>query len=137
MESPFEVRPSWRSGPAGPERLQEQSFSTTLEIGRQLAVAQSDSVVALGAGAIANSVSFKWLGNRTSFLRMMGFPRVISYSAMARFKFGNGAASEVEHAADIKFGVAGCRGASAAFVFGSRYSGFTAKGCVGSTGRPT
>lgn len=88
MESPPEVRPSWKSGYERPERSQEQPFSTTLEIGGQFAVTQSDSVVALDTGAPANLVRFKWLGNRNSFLRKMGFQTVLPSSAMASFYLG-------------------------------------------------
>ena len=37
----------------------------------------------------------------------------------ARFKFGDGRTGEVKHAADSKVGVAGCKGACAAFVLGA------------------
>ena len=39
-ESPLEVQPSRLSGSDGPERMQEQSFSTTLEVGGQITCAK-------------------------------------------------------------------------------------------------
>ena len=58
-EPPPAVWPSGKSGSGGPGRLREQSFSTTLGIGGQFAVAQADGVVALDTGATANLVCFK------------------------------------------------------------------------------
>ena len=56
----------------------------------------------------------------------MGFSEAMADSAMVRFKFEDGRAGAVKHAADIKVGNAGCEGAFAAFVLRSGYSGFTA-----------
>ena len=58
----------------------------------------------------------------------MGFSRVTPYSAAARFKFGDGRVVEVEHAADIKVGIAGRRGASAACVAVADIPAFLRKG---------
>ena len=87
-----------------------------MEIAGQFAVAPSDSVVVLDAGATANLVRFKWLGNRNSFLQEMGSPKLIPNPTMARFKVGDGSAGEVRHAADIKVGIAGRKGAFTAFL---------------------
>ena len=38
------------------------------------------------------------------------------HDTAARLKFGDGGVGEVEHAADIKVGIAGCRGALTAFA---------------------
>ena len=59
-------------------------------MGEQLVVTLSDGVVALNVRATANLVSLKWLANHTSFLQKMGFPKVMPYSATARFEIGDG-----------------------------------------------
>ena len=92
MGAPLTVGPSDKSVPGGPERSHGKSFPTTLEIGGQFAISNSDSVVLLDTGATANLVCFKWLENRKIFLRKMGFPREFPYSTSARSKFGDGRA---------------------------------------------
>ena len=63
METPVDVGSPPESAPVGPARAQERSFSTTTDLGGQFAVANSESVVVLGAGSTANSVCNKWLEN--------------------------------------------------------------------------
>ena len=46
----------------------------------------------------------------------MGFPRVLTYPAQARFKFGDGRTGNVCFAADIAAGCAGAKGAFTAFA---------------------
>ena len=106
IEPPLEVGPSWNQSRAGRRR---QPLPTTLELGGQFAVTQSDDVVVLGAGAgaTANLVCFEWLGNHNSFLQKTRFPKVTPYSATARLKFGDGRVGAVKHAADINVGIAG------------------------------
>ena len=52
----------------------------------------------------------------------------------ARFKFGDGEIGEVKHAADIKVGIAGCKGASTAFVLDADIPAFLRKGAWGALG---
>ena len=72
------------------KRQREQSFSTTSEAGSRVICMREDSFVSLGAGAIANSVRFRWLNRQKSMMGKMGLPRVSTYPAQARFKFGGG-----------------------------------------------
>ena len=111
--------PLWKRGSGGPGRSREQFFSTTSEIGEQLAASHSDSVVALDSGATVNLVCLKWLGNRNLFSQKLGLPVVAPYSTTTRFKFGDGRVGEVQHAADITAGIAGREGASAMFALGA------------------
>ena len=69
----------------------------------------------IGQGRV-NLVCFTWLDNHTSYSRKMGFPKVNPYPTMARFTFGDRRVGEVRHAAEIKVGIAGRRGAFAACV---------------------
>ena len=68
----------------------EQSFSTSLDSGCQLVCMRNYSVVALDTGATANLVCFRWLSRHNSLLEQQGLPRVLTYPAQARFKFGDG-----------------------------------------------
>ena len=68
MKSPVEVGSAQKLASLGPERKQEQSFSTTIKLGAQLAVSPSESVVILGTRATANSVCYRWLENHNVFL---------------------------------------------------------------------
>ena len=83
----------------------EESFSTTLDVGGLFVPAESDSVFGLDAGATANLVCFRYLERHDRILQRKGFPRVSSYPASARFKFGDGRLGEVLHA-----GIGGNRG---------------------------
>ena len=93
------------------EGCTEQSFSTSLDPGCQLVCMRDDSVVVLDTGATANLACFRWLSRRNSLLEQKGFPRVLTYPAQARFKFGDGRAGNVCFAADITAGIAGAKGA--------------------------
>ena len=115
MESPLHVQPPTWGGQMGSERSYEHSLWTNLEVGGQFVCLQGDSVVVLCAGASSNLVCFIWPGNHDSHLREMGSPKVGPYPTMARFKFGDVRVGEVRYAADIKVGIAGRRGAIAAF----------------------
>ena len=106
METPVEVGSPPRSAPVGPVRSQEQSFPTTMELGGQFAVTPPESLAVLDTGSTANSVCYKWLGNRNLFLGKQGFARAGSYPSAAQFKFGAGRIGEVKRAADIIVGMA-------------------------------
>ena len=92
------------------EGRNEQSFSTSLDSGCQLVCMRDDSVVVLETGATANLVCFRWLSHRNSRLEKKGFPRVMTYPAQARFKFGDGRTGCVCFAADITVGIAVAKG---------------------------
>ena len=98
------------------ERRCGHSFSATVEVGGRFARAHGDSVVVLLAGTAANLVCFKWLGNHISLPRKTGGPKVNTYLAMARFRFGDSRIGDVRYASDIKVGTPGSSGAVAAFV---------------------
>ena len=65
----------------------------------------------------------------------MGLPRVSTYRTMARLKSGDGTIGEVGHAADIKVGIAGRRGASTAFAPEAESPALLRKGGSRGTGR--
>ena len=89
----------------------EQSFSTTLEAGSQLICARENSLVIPDAGATASQVRLRWLNHHNSMLGKVGLPRVSTYPAQVRYKFGC-----VQFATYITVGAAGAKGNSAAFV---------------------
>ena len=61
----------------------------------------------LDTGAAVNLARFRWLGNHYLLSNKRGFPRVSTYRACARFKFGDGPLGAVRVAADITVGTAG------------------------------
>ena len=73
-------------------------------------VAGTDSVASSDTGATANLVGFRWLGRRNRILQRKGLPRVSTYPASARFKFGDRRLGKVHHAADIPVEIAGNKG---------------------------
>ena len=94
----------------------EQPFVTSVGSGDTFMVSQEDSVVVLGAGSTANLVCFSWLAPRNRILERRGIPRVAAYPPQARFRFGDGRFGEVRRAVDILAGIAGNKGAPAAFA---------------------
>ena len=128
MESPLEVGPSWEQGPGGPERSLEQSFL------RDLRDWWAICGLALETGAAADLVCHKWIANHNLFLQKLGLPKMLSYSAAARFKFGDGRVGEVKRAADIEVGIPGCKGASAASVLDAEIPALLRKGALGAPG---
>ena len=56
------------------------------------------SAMVLDTGAAGNLARFRWLGNRNSPFKKRGLPRVSTYPAGARFKFGGGILREVPFA---------------------------------------
>ena len=64
----------------------------------------------------------------------MGFPKVMPNPTMARFKFGDGRVGEVKHAADIKVGSAGRKGAFTAFVLDADIPALLRKGVLEALG---
>ena len=116
MKSPIEVGSPETPALVGLARSHENSFPATLELGGRFATAQSESAVALDTGATANLVCYKWPETRNSFSGKRGFAKAAPYPSSARFKFGDGRVGVVGHAADIKVGIAGRRGAFTAFA---------------------
>ena len=94
----------------------EQSFSTALEACSQLVCTREESVGILDAGATANLVCFRRLRHHNSMMGQVGLPRVSTYPAPARFKFGDGRMGNVKFAADITVGIAGYKGTFTAFA---------------------
>ena len=97
-------------------------------------VAQSESVVALGIGATANLARYEWLDSRNLFLEKLGLLEAVPYPSPARFKFGNGWFGEVKHAADIKGGIAGRKGAFTASVLDAESPALLRKGALEALG---
>ena len=89
----------------------EQSFSTTLEAGSQLICTRANSLVIPDAGATASRVCLRRLNHHNSMLGRVGLPRVSTYPAQVRYKFGG-----VQFATYITVGTAGPKGNSTAFV---------------------
>ena len=114
----------------------EQSPSTTLEAGSRLVCTHEDSFVILNTGATANLVRFRWLAHRSSLLGNMCLPRVTTYPAWARFKFGDGRMGDVRFAADITAGTAGARGNFAASALDADSTAFVLERGVGGPRRP-
>ena len=88
----------------------EQSFAATSDLVVQFAVMDAGSALALDAGATANLVCYSWLEGRNSMSERRGVPRAEIHPACSRFKFGGGRLGEVQCAADVSAGIAGCRG---------------------------
>ena len=89
---------------------------------------RDDSVVVLDTGATANLVCFRWLSHHNSLLEQQGLPRVLTYPAQARFKFGDGRTGNVCFAADITVGIAGAKGAFTAFALDADIPALLCKG---------
>ena len=128
METPVDVGSPPKSASDGPARSHEQSFSATMEVGGQISAPQSESAVVLDTGAAANLVCYNWLDNHNLFLGLQGLVKAVPYPSNARFEFGDGRIGEVKHVADIKVGIAGCKGASTAFVLGAEIPALLGKG---------
>ena len=77
------------------DRTNENSFSTTIDLGGEFAVSSASSVVVLDTGATANLVCKSWLANHNLFLERRGMEKVRLYPSAARFKFGDGQIGEV------------------------------------------
>ena len=103
-------------------------------MGGQFAASNSESAAVLDTGATANLVCYKWLGTRNSFLGRREMEKAVPYPSNARFKFGDGRIGEVKHAADIKVGVAGCKGAFTAFVLDAYIPALLRKGALEALG---
>ena len=112
------------------ENRNEQSFSTSLDSGCQLVCMRNDSVVVLDTGATANLVCFRWLSHHNALLEQRGLPRVSTYPAQARFKFGDGRTGDVCFAADITVGIAGTKGTFTAFVLDADIPALLCKGAL-------
>ena len=91
---------------------------------------RNDSVVVLDTGATANLVCFRWLGHHNTLLEQQGLPRVPTYPAQARFKFGDGRTGDVCFAADITVGIAGAKGTFTAFVLDADIPALLCKGAL-------
>ena len=128
MESPLRVQHPKLASSDEPGRQYTHSFSATLEIGGQLVCVRDDSVVALDTGATTNFVRLKRLDNRDSYEQKMRPPKVIPLPTRARSIFGDGRVGEVRYAADIKVGIAGCRGTFTALVFKAEIPALLRKG---------
>ena len=122
--------------PASPAGGQiEQSFSTSLESGFQLVCIQDDSVVVVDTGATANLVCFRWLRHHNSLLALNGLPRVSTYPAQARFKFGDGRTGNVCFAADITVGIAGTAATFTALVLDAEIPALLRNGAIALAGQ--
>ena len=92
--------------------------------------AKNECVVILDTGATANLVCFQWLRHQNELLASRGLLEAPSFPAHAMFKFGDGRAGVVCHAADIAVGVAGVRGMFTAFVLDSGIPALLSKGAL-------
>ena len=70
----------------------------------------------LDTAATASLVRFRWLTHRNSILEKVGIPRLSTYLALARFKFGGGGIGDARFVADIAMGAAGAKGIFTASV---------------------
>ena len=75
----------------------------------QFICTREDNAVILNAGATANLVCSWRLNHHNSPSEKVGLPRVPTYPAQARFKFGDGRMGDVKFAAEITAGVAGAK----------------------------
>ena len=73
-------------------------------------------MVVLDTGATANLARRAWLANHNQFLERLGIEKAHLYPSAARYKFGDGRIGEVQYAANITGGVAGCKGSLTALV---------------------
>ena len=85
----------------------ELPFSATLHLGGQFSFEEADSAAAPEAGATARLARFRLSARRNRIWGKKGFPRVSTYPACARFRFGDWRLGEVRHSADIPAGIAG------------------------------
>ena len=88
-------------------------------------------------GAAAKLVCSKCLENHNSLSGRRELPRVSTYPASARFKFGGGSLRKERSAADITIGAAGLRGALAAFAPEAGIPALLRKGALGAPGGDT
>ena len=121
LETPVTENYSPENTQLPPDSIEGNSFSTTIDLGGEFVVSRASSVVVLDTGATANLVCRSWLVNRNLFLERLGMEKVHPYPSAARFKFGDGRIGEVQYAANISVGIAGCKG-------GCGDSGIIAKG---------
>ena len=134
MESPPRVQPMIPGGRGVADKRSGRFFATTPEMGRQFVCVHGDCVVALDAGATANLLCCERFGNRNSHLQKRGTPQVSTYPKKAHFEFGDGRIGEVHYAADLKVGIAGRRGACAAFAPGADIPALLRKGALEALG---
>ena len=102
--------------------------------GGQFSASQSDSVVALGTGATANLVCYKWFANHNLYSGRRELEKAVPHPSSARFKFGDGRIGGVKHAADNRVGIAGCKGACAAFLLDAEIPAWLRKGALEALG---
>ena len=88
-------------------------------------------VVVLGTGIAAALARFRRLGNLNAPLGTHGLPRVSTYPACPRLKFGDGRPGKVRFAADITVGTASCTGAFAALVLDADTPAILRRGALG------
>ena len=81
-----------------------------LDLGGASVASKASSVVGLDAAAAANLGRRAWIENHNGFLERQGMEKVALYQSAARFKFGDGRIGEVQFAANIAVGTAGCMG---------------------------
>ena len=105
-----------------------------MDVGGLRASAKSGSLVVLDAGATANRICFSWLGCHKRIIQKKGLPRVSTYPASARFRFGNGRLGEVRHVADIPVGIPGSMRQFAACALGADIPAFLRRGASGALG---
>ena len=110
------------------------SFSVAIDLGGELVVSRASSVGLLDAGATANLVRRAWLANHNQVLERLGMEKVHLYPSAARFKFGDGRIGEVQYAANISVGIAGCKGAFTAFVMDAEVPALLRKGALEALG---
>ena len=89
-ENPPAVRMDGCRRPSEGGGVYEKSLPTTSEVGNQLISMKQDSVVISNTGAAVNIARLRRLSHHSSLVEKMGRPRVPTYTAKARFKFGNG-----------------------------------------------
>ena len=114
--------------------IQQNSFSTTFDLGGVFVAPKASSVVALDTGATANLVRRAWLANHNQFLERMGMEKAHLYPSAARFKFGDGRIGEVQYAANITIGIAGCKGTFTAFVMDAGIPALLRRGALEALG---
>ena len=116
MESPANVQADGSSLRADERRICEWSPPATLKSDGQCALMDAGRVAGSETGAAANLARVRRLGHRNEISEGKGFPRVTTYPASARFKFGDGRLGEVRCAADTPAGIAGSRCECAGFA---------------------
>ena len=95
-----------------------------------------DNVAFLETGAAANLVCLRWPRNHNSLLGEQGLPRISTYPACARFKFGDGRHGEVRYAAVISVGLAGCKREFTAVLLEADIPALLREWGIGNPGRP-